>query len=107
MVIRERARASVGSRPAGKSRARGSRLFLWESLVLGVLGAIASVVVSAMVAFFLNSANVRVPLSMQLFLMSDTFELSVLPSAFGGAIGLIAIVTGAHALAQRAFRFRT
>jgi hypothetical protein len=71
------------------------------------LGAIASVVVGAMAAFVLNSANIQVPLSMQLFLMSDTFESSVLPSALGGAIGLIAVVTGAHALAQRAFRFRT
>ncbi|HET7545970.1 MAG TPA: hypothetical protein VFK05_39145 [Polyangiaceae bacterium] len=80
---------------------------MWESLVLGVLGAIASVVVGAMAAFVLNSTNIQVPLSMQLSLMSDTFESSVLPRALGGAIGLIAVATGAHALAQRAFRFRT
>ena len=106
MVIRERTGPSAGSCPAGRSSVRGSRLFLWESLVLGVLGAIASVVVGAMAAFVLNSANIQVPLSMQLSLMSDTFESSVLPSALGGAIGLIAAVTGAHALAQRAFRLR-
>ncbi len=109
MVIRERTRASSGSRPAGKSRARSSRLFLWESLLLGVLGAAASLVVSAMVAFVLSSASIRVPLSMQLyqlFLTSDTFDASVLPSALAGAIGVIAVVTAAHALAQRAFRLR-
>jgi len=83
------------------------RLFLWESVVLGVVGAIASVVVGAMAAGVLNSANIQVPISLQLFLMSDTFELSVLPSALGGAIALIAIVTGAHALAHRAFRLHT
>lgn len=106
MVIRERARTSAGSCSGGRSRARGSALFLWESLALGVLGAIASVVVGVMAAFVLNSANIQVPLSMQLSLMSDTFECSVLPSALGGAIALIALVTGAHAWAQRALRLR-
>jgi hypothetical protein len=42
----------------------------------------------------------------QLFLMSDTFELSDLPSALCGAIALISLVTGAHALAFRGFRLR-
>jgi ABC-type lipoprotein release transport system permease subunit len=107
MVIRERSRAAGGVHPAGKVRGRVARLFLWESLVLGIFGAVASVVVGAMVAGVLNSTNVQVPLSMQLFLMSDSFELSVLPSALGGAIALIALVTGAHALALRAFRLRT
>lgn len=82
-------------------------MFLWESLVLGVFGAVVSVVVGAMAAGFLNTANIQVPLATQLLLMSDTFELSVLPGALGGAIGLIAVVTGAHALAHRAFRLHT
>jgi len=76
-------------------------VFLWESLVLGTFGALASVVVSAMAVGVLNSANVHLPLSVHLSLMSDTFELSDLPSAFGGAIALIAIVTAVHALALR------
>lgn len=92
---------------SGKLRGRIARLFLWESVVLGVFGALASVVVGAMAAGVLNSANVQVPISLQLFLMSDTFEQSVLPSALGGAIALIAIVTGAHALAHRVFRLHT
>ena len=91
----------------GKLRGRATQLFLWESVVLGVFGAVASVVVGAMAAGVLNSANIQVPLSLQLFLMSDTFELSVLPSALGGAIALIAIVTGAHVLAHRAFRLHS
>jgi len=81
-------------------------MFLWESLVLGVLGAVASVVVGAMAAGVLKSANVALPLSVQLFLMADTFEVRDLPSALGGAIALIALVTGAHALAARSFRLR-
>ena len=81
-------------------------MFLWESVVLGALGAAASMVVGAMAAGVLNSANITLPLSVQLFLMSDTFELSDLPSALGGAIALISLVTGAHALASRRFRLR-
>jgi hypothetical protein len=78
-------------------------MFLWESLVLGVFGAVASVVVGAMAAGVLHSANIHLPLSLQLFLMSDSFELSELPSALGGAIALIAVATGAYALARRAW----
>jgi ABC-type lipoprotein release transport system permease subunit len=106
-INRERFRTACGRHPAGKLRGRAARLFLWESLVLGVFGAVASVVVGGMAAGVLNSTNIQVPLSMQLFLMSDSFELSVLPSALGGAIALIAFVTGAHALAHRALRLRT
>ena len=82
------------------------RVFLWESVMLGVLGAFASVVVGVMAAGVVNSANITLPLSFQLFLMSDTFELRDLPSALGGAITLITLVTGAHALASRIFRMR-
>ena len=82
-------------------------MFLWESLVLGVFGAFASTVAGAMAAGVLNSTNIQLPLSVQLFLMSDTFELSVMPSALGGAIALITLVTGAHAWAHRASSTRT
>jgi ABC-type lipoprotein release transport system permease subunit len=82
------------------------RMFLWESVVLGVLGALASVVVGAMAAGVLNSANIALPLSVQLLLMSDSFEVRDLPSALGGAIALISVVTGAHAWASRGLRLR-
>lgn len=101
------ARVNARGRSEGRLRGRAARLFLLESLLLGMFGAVASVVVGAMAAGVFNSANIQVPLSMQLFLMSDSFELSVLPGAFGGAIALIAIVTGAHALAHRALGLRT
>jgi hypothetical protein len=81
-------------------------VFLWESFVLGVFGAVASAVVGAMVLGVLNSAHVHLPLSVHLFLLSDDFGLSDLPSALAGAIALIAIATGIHALALRALRAR-
>ena len=101
------ARKSARGVRASKLRNRTGRVFLWESVALGVFGAVASVVVGAMAAGVLNSANISVPLSLQLFLMSDRFELSVLPGALGGAIALIAVVTGAHAWVHRAFRLNT
>jgi hypothetical protein len=82
-------------------------MFLWESLVLGAFGAVASAVVGAMAAGVLNLANIDLPLSVQLFLMSETFRLSDVPSALCGAIALIAIITGARALAFRGFRLRS
>jgi ABC-type lipoprotein release transport system permease subunit len=94
-------------RAVGGFRGKAARSFLWESLMLGVFGAVASVVVGAMAAGVFNSANIDLPLSMQMFLMSDSFALSVVPGALAGAIALIAIVTGAHALAHRALGLRT
>ena len=76
-------------------------MFLWESFVLGAFGALASAVVGAMAAGLLNLANIALPLSVQLLLMSETFELSDVPSALAGAIGLLAMLTGARALALR------
>ncbi|HKO51041.1 MAG TPA: hypothetical protein VJV79_25205 [Polyangiaceae bacterium] len=76
-------------------------MFLWESFVLGAFGALVSAVVGAMAAGVLNLANIDLPLSVQLFLMSETFRLSDVPRALGGAIALIAMVTGARALALR------
>jgi ABC-type lipoprotein release transport system permease subunit len=81
-------------------------MFLWESFVLGVFGAFASAVVGAMAAGALNLANIDLPLSVQLFLMSESFGLSDLPSALCGAIALIAVITGVRALAFRGFRLR-
>ncbi len=108
IAIRERTREIGTLRAIGMQRGSVVRMFLWESFLLGVFGAIAGAAVGAMTAALLNSANIHVPLSVQLFLMSDTLKLSVLPSALGGAIGLISLVTGLSALypALRAARLK-
>ncbi len=108
IAIRERTREIGTLRAIGMQRGSVVRMFLWESFLLGVFGAVAGAVVGAMTAGVLNSANIHVPLSVQLFLMSDTLKLSVLPSALGGAIALISIVTGIAALypALRAARLK-
>ena len=76
-------------------------MFIWESFVLGAFGALASAVVGAMAAGVLNLANVDLPLSVQLLLMSNTCELSDVASALAGVIALIALVSGVRALALR------
>ncbi len=108
IAIRERTREIGTLRAIGMQRGSVVRMFLWESFLLGVFGAIVGAVVGAMTAGVLNSANIHVPLSVQLFLMSDTLTLSVLPTALGGAIALISIVTGLAALypALRAARLK-
>jgi len=73
------------------------RVLLWEPLLLGLLGVAAAAVVSAMTAGALDSANIRVPLSVQLFLLSDALELSAWPGALGGAALLILLFAGAAA----------
>jgi putative ABC transport system permease protein len=108
IAIRERTREIGTLRAIGMQRGSVVRMFLWESFLLGVFGAIAGAVVGAMTAGVLNSANIHVPLSVQLFLMSDTLKLSVLPKALAGAIALISSVTGLAALypALRAARLK-
>ena len=108
IAIRERTREIGTLRAIGMQRGSVVRMFLWESFLLGVFGAVAGAVVGAMTAGVLNSANIHVPLSVQLFLMSDTLKLSVLPSALGGAIALISVVTGIAAVypALRAARLK-
>jgi putative ABC transport system permease protein len=108
IAIRERTREIGTLRAIGMQRGSVVRMFLWESFLLGVFGALAGAAVGAMTAGVLNSANIHVPLSVQLFLMSDTLKLSVLPKALGGAIALISIVTGLAALypALRAARLK-
>lgn len=108
IAIRERTREIGTLRAIGMQRGSVVRMFLWESFLLGLLGAILGAVLGQIVASLLNSAQIHVPLSVQLFLMSDTLTLKVLPSALVGAVLLISIVTGAAAVypALRASRLK-
>jgi putative ABC transport system permease protein len=108
IAIRERTREIGTLRAIGMQRGSVVRMFLWESFLLGLLGAILGAVLGQIVSSLLNSAQIHVPLSVQLFLMSDTLTLKVLPSALVGAVLLISIVTGAAAVypALRASRLK-
>lgn len=108
IAIRERTREIGTLRAIGMQRGSVVRMFLWESFLLGLLAAIVGAILGQLVASALNAAEISVPLSVQLFLMSDTLRLRVLPSALLGAVTLIAIVTGAAAAypALRAARLK-
>jgi putative ABC transport system permease protein len=108
IAIRERTREIGTLRAIGMQRGSVVRMFLWESFLLGLLSAILGAVLGQIVSSLLNSAQIHVPLSVQLFLMSDTLTLKVLPSALVGAVLLISFVTGAAAIypALRASRLK-
>jgi ABC-type lipoprotein release transport system permease subunit len=108
IAIRERTREIGTLRAIGMQRGSVVRMFLWESFLLGLLGAVLGAVLGQLVSSALNAAQIHVPLSVQLFLMSDTLTLRVLPSALVGAVLLISIVTGAAAIypALRASRLK-
>ena len=108
IAIRERTREIGTLRAIGMQRGSVVRMFLWESFALGVLGSVSGALVGLGIAALLNASRIHVPLSVQLFLMSDTLRLAVLPGALAGAVLLIAVVTGAAALypAFRASRLK-
>jgi putative ABC transport system permease protein len=108
IAIRERTREIGTLRAIGMQRGSVVRMFLWESFLLGLMAAILGAVLGQIVSSLLNSAQIHVPISVQLFLMSDTLTLKVLPSALVGAVLLISIVTGAAAVypALRASRLK-
>jgi ABC-type lipoprotein release transport system permease subunit len=98
IAIRERTREIGTLRAIGMQRGGIARLFLFEAAFLGALSGTAGVCLGAFVAFCINLANIKVPLSVQMFLMRDTVSLRIEPSALGAAIGMITFVTAGAAL---------
>jgi ABC-type lipoprotein release transport system permease subunit len=98
IAIRERTREIGALRAIGMQRSGVARLFLLEAGMLGVLGAVAGVLLGAAAASAINAANLHVPLSVQLFLMRDTLHLSLEPRTLLSAVVLITFVTGVAAL---------
>lgn len=108
ITIRERTREIGTLRAIGMQRGSVARMFLFEAGFLGVLGALAGVLLGSLAAAAINAAHLHVPLSVQLFLMTDTLRLAVEPPALVLAVVLITVVTGGAALypALRAARLK-
>ncbi len=98
IAIRERTKEIGTLRAMGMQRRSVVRMFFLESLMLGVFGGCAGILLGLSVATVLNAAHIHVPLTVQIFLMSDTLHLAVLPRAMLGALVLISFVTGAASL---------
>lgn len=108
IAIRERTREIGTLRAIGMQRPSVVRMFLFESLLLGLVGASVGALLGLGVAALVNSAHLQVPVAVQLFLMSEELRLVAEPGAVIGAMVLLTVVTGLAALypALRAARLR-
>lgn len=93
IAIRERTREIGTLRAIGMQRGGVLRMFLFESLGMGVLGTVAGVLGGSVIAFLVNAAKIQVPLSVQLFLMSDQIHLAVHLSALIQSALMITFIT--------------
>jgi putative ABC transport system permease protein len=108
IAIRERTREIGTLRAIGMQRGSVARMFLVESLLLGLGGTIAGAAIGALIAAGLNALNIAVPIGVQLFLMSDHLFIYVPASLLVGAVITLTVVTGLAALypSMRAARLR-
>lgn len=108
IAIRERTREIGTLRAIGMQRGSVARMFLVESLLLGLGGTIAGALIGALIAGAVNAANIAVPIGVQLFLMSDHLFIYAPPSLLVGAVIGLTIVTTLAALypSMRAARLR-
>jgi ABC-type lipoprotein release transport system permease subunit len=108
IAIRERTREIGTLRAIGMQRGGVRWMFLLESLLLGLIGTVAGALLGLAIATGLNALHLHLPVSLQLFLMSDHLHLSMHPGSLVKAIVFITAITGLAALypAQRAARLR-
>jgi putative ABC transport system permease protein len=108
IAIRERTREIGALRAIGMQRGAVLRMFLLESLLLGLMGTTVGALLGAGAAALLNAAAIHVPLGIQLFLMSDRLQLAVHPRLVVGAVTLISLVSALAAIypSMRAARLR-
>jgi putative ABC transport system permease protein len=108
IAIRERTREIGTLRAIGMQRWGVLRLFLFESFQLGAMGTILGALAGAGIAVLLNAAKIGLPLTVQLFLMSDTLYLAVHADMLVRAAVSITLITTLAALypAYRAARLR-
>ena len=66
--------------------------------MLGIFGAAAGIGLGGLSTYLINSANIHVPTSVQLFLMRDTVTLWLDAAILWRSLALITVVTGAAAL---------
>jgi hypothetical protein len=106
IAIRERTREIGTLRAIGMQRGGVLRMFLFESFQMGLIGTVTGALVGSAIAFAVNAASIKVPLSVQLFLMSDQLHLAIHFSALSQSVIMITAITTLAALypAYRAAR---
>jgi len=98
IAIRERTREIGTLRAIGMQRGGVLRMFLLESLLLGLFGTLTGAACGSAIAAGINAANIAVPLGVQLFLMSNHLHLAVHASGVLFAVALLTVVTALAAL---------
>ena len=98
IAIRERTREIGTLRAIGMQRGGVLWMFLLESLLLGLFGAMGGALAGVLIASGINALHLAVPLGVQLFLMSDHLYLAVHAPLIIKAIVGLTVVTGLAAL---------
>ena len=108
IAIRERTREIGTLRAIGMQRGSVARMFLAESLLLGLAGTTVGALFGAAIGTGLNALHIPVPIGVQLFLMSDHLFIAVKPSILIQAVIMLSIISGLAALypSIRAARLR-
>jgi putative ABC transport system permease protein len=108
IAIRERTREIGTLRAIGMQRGAVARMFLIESLLLGLMGTTVGALIGAAIGLGLNALHIPVPIGVQLFLMSDHVFIAVKASILIGAVITLTIISGLAALypSIRAARLR-
>ncbi|MFN0064375.1 MAG: ABC transporter permease [Myxococcaceae bacterium] len=78
--IRERTREVGTLRAIGMQRRRVLAMFLMEGFTLGLLGTFAGAAIGGLACVLVNAAKMKVPIAVQLFVMSDTLHFMVRPA---------------------------
>jgi len=78
IAIRERTREIGALRAIGMQRRSVLRMFIFESLLLGLFGTTLGALLGGGVAALINAKQLTVPVNVQLFLMSDRLHLAVI-----------------------------
>jgi ABC-type lipoprotein release transport system permease subunit len=108
IAIRERTREIGTLRAIGMQRRGVLWMFLLESVLLGLFSTLGGAMAGALIAAGLNAMHIAVPLTVQLFLMSDRLHLSVHAQSLASSVALLTAVTALAALypAFRAARLK-
>jgi putative ABC transport system permease protein len=108
IAIRERTREIGTLRAIGMQRGGVLRMFIYESLLLGLMGTGVGALLGAGLGAAINAAKIPVPITVQLFLMSDRIHLALHGGGLIRAALFITLVTTLAALypAYRAARLK-
>lgn len=98
IAIRERTREIGTLRAIGMQRTRVLLMFVFEALMLGLLGTLAGATLGLVVCLSINALAVHVPEVVGVFIMSDTLNLAVHPASVVGAMAFITACTTAISL---------